>query len=94
MASLTDNIQSNTRQGLDFEANGHDIITSSFSPVSGRTYYKMRVVVACGDITYTDRGGTEHANAALPVVGDEVWISGAAPTIVGAGEVRASIDTP
>lgn len=71
--------------------NGHDFIDSSFTPVSGRTYMWFRVRVDCSDISYTDANGQAHDNKSL-TAGEEFDCSGAAPTIVGAGEIVAWVD--
>lgn len=71
--------------------NGHDVIDSSFSPVSGRTYFWAYVQEDIADVDYTDGGGNTHTAEAL-IAGTAIDLSGAAPTITGAGSLIAWID--
>lgn len=93
MSVLSEHINPNSADAARFGRNGHDIIDSSFTPVSGRTYFWAYVQADIGDVDYTDGGGNAHTAEVLKA-GDQIDLSGAAPTITGAGSLIAWIDNP
>lgn len=89
--TITDSINDRHPSFAYLGRNGHDVIDSSFSPVSGRTYFWAYVQEDIADVDYTDGGGNAHTAEVLKA-GTQIDLSGAAPTITGAGSLIAWID--
>lgn len=77
-----------TSDYANFSQRGHDIIKSGFTPVAGRTYFRMTVLTTATG-SYDDAAGDTHDLADVPA-GFSCDISGV-PT-VASGSVMAFID--